>query len=174
VHILDDNAHLKDPFQIASLIANYAKDKNFEIIFTGMQSQDRGSAIVGPVVSELLGYNCVTTVIFFEYVDGEVNVKREIEGGIRAKVSARTPVVVTCQLGLNVVRYPTLPNIMKAKKKDITTIDVNDLLKEDSIVETISVFIPEKRKGGIILEGKTDETADELIKILKEKALIQR
>jgi len=75
VHILDDNTHLKDPFQIASIIANYAKDKNFEIIFTGMQSQDRGSAIVGPVVSELLGYNCVTTVIFFEYVDGEVNVK---------------------------------------------------------------------------------------------------
>jgi len=80
-----------------------------------------------------------------------VNVKREIEGGIRAKVSARTPVVVTCQLGLNVVRYPTLPNIMKAKKKDITTIDVM-IFKEDSIVETISVFIPEKRKVELFLK----------------------
>jgi len=93
-----------------------------------------------------------------------VNVKREIEGGIRAKVSARTPVVVTCQLGLNVVRYPTLPNIMKAKKKDITTIDVNDLLKEGSVVETISVFIPEKRKGGIILEGKQMKPLMSLLK----------
>ncbi|MGE4547841.1 MAG: electron transfer flavoprotein beta subunit/FixA family protein [Desulfurella sp.] len=174
VHVLDNESHKKDPFQIASIIANYAKDKNFDIVFLGMQSQDRASAQVGPILSELLGYNCVTTIVGFEYQDGKVNVKRELEGGIKAKVSARLPVVLTCQLGLNTVRYPTLPNIMKAKKKELVTINVSELLNEQPRVINLQAYIPEKKKGGIVLEGKTDEMADKLISILKEKTQVLR
>ncbi len=174
VHVLDNEPQKKDSFQIASIIANYAKDKSFDIIFLGMQSQDRGSAAVGPIVSELLGYNCVTTIVSFEYVDGKVNVKRELEGGIKAKVSAKTPIVLTCQLGLNTVRYPTLPNIMKAKKKELNTINVSELLNEEPRVINLEVFVPEKKKGSIVLEGKVDEMADQLINILKEKTQVLR
>jgi electron transfer flavoprotein beta subunit len=174
VHVLDNESHKKDPFQIASIIANYAKDKNFDIVFLGMQSQDRASAQVGPILSELLGYNCVTTIVGFEYQDGKVNVKRELEGGIKAKVSAKLPVVLTCQLGLNTVRYPTLPNIMKAKKKELVTINVSELLNEQPRVVNLQAYIPEKKKGGIVLEGKADEMADKLISILKEKTQVLR
>lgn len=174
VHVLDNESHKKDPFQIASIIANYAKDKNFDIVFLGMQSQDRASAQVGPILSELLGYNCVTTIVGFEYLDGKVNVKRELEGGIKAKVSVKLPVVLTCQLGLNTVRYPTLPNIMKAKKKELITINVSELLNEQPRVINLQAYIPEKKKGGIVLEGKVDEMADKLISILKEKTQVLR
>ncbi len=171
-HIKDDEAHLKDPFQIATIIANYAKDKNFDIIFTGMQSEDRGSAQVGALVAEMLDMNCVTTIVDFEYTDGKVNVKRELEGGIKAKVTAKLPVVLTCQLGLNTVRYPTLPNIMKAKRKELKEFDVSEFLNTNPKVITLKAFVPEKKKGGIVLEGAPDEIADKLINILKEKAII--
>jgi len=95
-----------------------------------------------------------------------------LEGGIKAKVTVKLPVVLTCQLGLNTVRYPTLPNIMKAKRKELKEFNVSDFLNVDPKIVTLKAFIPEKKKGGIVLEGATDEIAEKLITILKEKAII--
>src|SRR5512138_3821474 len=67
VHIQDTTVHLKDPWQIASTIAAYARDKGFDLIFTGMQSQDRGSAQVGVTLAELLGFSCATTLVGFAF-----------------------------------------------------------------------------------------------------------
>lgn len=168
-HIVDDEASSKEPYEIAGIIAEYAKGKNFDLVFTGMQSQDRGSCQVGVLVGEMLDLPSITTAVHFELNDGVVNAKRELEGGIKACVSVNTPVVVTCQLGLNSPRYPTLPNIMKAKKKELVSIPVADLLKVDARQETAKVYIPEKKIGGLILEGDVDDLADQLVKILKEK-----
>jgi electron transfer flavoprotein beta subunit len=168
-HIADDESHLKDPFAIASLIAGYAKEQSFDLIFTGMQSQDRGSAQVGVLVAEMLGIPSLTTLVEFSYADGEINAKRELEGGIKAKVSCKTPALVTCQLGLNTPRYPTLPNIMKAKKKELLSTPVAEFNPVAAILETLQVAPPEKKGGGLILEGDPAELAYQLIKILKEK-----
>jgi len=67
--------------QIASIIAAYAKDQGFDLVFTGMQSQDRGSAQVGVILAELLGLPCATTLVGFSFSDGTVTAKRELEGG---------------------------------------------------------------------------------------------
>lgn len=83
VHIQDPAASDKDPWQIASIISTYAKDKGFDIIFTGMQSQDRGSAQVGVTIAEQLGFACTTTIVGFDYDNGTVTAKRELEGGSR-------------------------------------------------------------------------------------------
>jgi electron transfer flavoprotein beta subunit len=173
-HIQDSAASSKDPWQIASIIAGYAKDKNFDIIFTGMQSQDRGSAQVGVTVAELLGIPCTTTIIGFDYAEGTVTAKRELEGGIKGKVTLKTPALVTCQLGLNVPRYPTLPNIMKAKKKEIAVIPVADLLTEAPLATTVSFHPPAKKGGGIVLEGDVGELVDKVIAILKDKTAVLR
>jgi electron transfer flavoprotein beta subunit len=172
VHIVDDQSHLKDPFEIASMIADFAKDKNFDLIFTGMQSQDRGSAQVGVMLAEMLSIPAVTTIVDFALDDGKVTVKRELEGGIKAKVVATLPVLVTCQLGLNTPRYPTLPNIMKAKKKEMTSLAAADLSKEDALQETMKIEFPAKRVGGLFLEGEVADIADRLIGILKEKTAV--
>jgi electron transfer flavoprotein beta subunit len=168
-HIADDAAETKEPFQIAGIIAEYAKDKSFDLIFTGMQSQDRGSAQVGILVAEMLGMPGITTVVHFAYNDGIVEVKRELEGGIKACMKVASPAVITCQLGLNTPRYPTLPNIMKAKKKELLSIPVDDLLKIESRQETAKMYFPEKKGGGLVLEGDAADLADQLVKILKEK-----
>jgi electron transfer flavoprotein beta subunit len=174
VHVQDSEVTAKDPWQIASIIAAYVKDKGFDIIFTGMQSQDRGSAQVGVTVAELLGYACATTLVGFAYGDGVITAKRELEGGMKGVVKLQLPALVTCQLGLNVPRYPTLPNIMKAKKKEITPVAVADLLQEESLATTASFHPPAKKGGGIVLEGETNELVDRVIAILKEKTAVLR
>jgi len=174
VHIQDPAAATRDPWQIASIIAAYAKGKGFELIFTGMQSQDRGSAQVGVTVAELLGYSCATTLVGFAFDNGTITAKRELEGGIKGVVKLKSPALVTCQLGLNIPRYPTLPNIMKAKRKEITSLAVADLLSEQPLATTVSFHPPAKKGGGIVLEGDVDTQVDQLIAILKDKTAILR
>ncbi len=168
-HVADDDAAGKEPFEIAGIIAEYARGKGFDLIFTGMQSQDRGSAQVGVLLAEMLSLPSITTIVHFSYVDGRIEVKRELEGGMKAVIKAKTPALVTCQLGLNTPRYPTLPNIMKAKKKELVSIPVQDLLKVEARQETAKMYFPEKKGGGLVLEGDVGELADRLIQILKEK-----
>jgi electron transfer flavoprotein beta subunit len=169
VHIADNDSHTREPIEIASTIADFAKDKNFDIIFTGMQSQDRGSAQVGIMVAELLGLPAISTIVEFAFDNGAINVKRELEGGGRSLVNTTTPVVLTCQLGLNTPRYPTLPNIMKAKKKELLTVPVSDVSAIGGRQETESFYFPERKGGGLFLEGEPAELADKLIQLLKDK-----
>ena len=174
VHVQDTAAAFKDPWQIASIIATYAQGVNFDFILTGMQSQDRGSAQVGVMVAEQLGLACATTLVGFAYDNGTIIAKRELEGGLKGVVKMKTPALLTCQLGLNVPRYPTLPNIMKAKKKEVVAIPVADLLREQELTGTAAAFPPPKRGGGIVLEGELSVMADRLIGILKEKTAVVR
>ena len=172
VHIADNEAVSREPYQIAAIIAEYARDKGFDIIFTGMQSQDQGSAQVGILVAEMLGMPSISTIVDFAYSNGRIEAKRELEGGIKARVTTMTPAVVTCQLGLNTPRYPTLPNIMKAKKKELLTVPVQEFLQADARLATRSVYLPEKKGGGLILEGEAGELANRLIAILREKTAV--
>jgi len=172
VHVADDASYRKDPFSIASIIAEFARSKNFDLIFTGMQSQDRGSAQVGVLAAEMLGLPSITTIVGFSFEEGKITVKRELEGGVKAKVTSPVPALVTCQLGLNTPRYPTLPNIMKAKKKELVSVAVSELLKSEAVQETKAVYFPEKKGGGLVLEGDAGDLADRLIKILKEKTAV--
>jgi len=174
VHVQDTGAATKDPWQIASIIAAHAKEQQYDLIFTGMQSQDRGSAQVGVTVAEILGYSSSTTLVDFAYDNGVITAKRELEGGLKGVVKLRTPALVTCQLGLNIPRYPTLPNIMKAKKKEIVVTPVAELMTEESLATTISFHPPAKKGGGLVLEGEVGSLVDQLLGILKEKTAILR
>jgi len=174
VHIKDPASATRDPWQIAGLIAAYAKEQGYDLIFTGMQSQDRGSAQVGVAVAEHLNYSCATTLVGFSYANGEITAKRELEGGIKGVVRMRTPALVTCQLGLNVPRYPTLPNIMKAKKKEIQEITGEQLGYEPALTATARFYPPAKKGGGMVLEGEVGALVDQLLAILKDKTTVLR
>ena len=174
VQVQDSAVHLKDPWQVASIIAGFAKPQQFDLIFAGLQSLDRGSAQVGVNVAEILNYPCATTVVGFEYADGVVTVRRELEGGTRGIVQLKTPALITCQLGLNVPRYPTLPNIMKAKKKEILAIAVAELLHQEPRAVTASFYAPAKKGSGVVLEGDVAAQVDKLLGILREKTTVLR
>jgi electron transfer flavoprotein beta subunit len=171
-HIADDDFYKKDPYEIASVIAEFASEKGFDMIFTGMQSQDRGSAQVGVLVAEMLNLPSITTIVDFAFEGGQITAKRELEGGIKSVVKTTAPALVTCQLGLNTPRYPTLPNIMKAKKKELLTISVAELLKVEAKQETAKMYFPEKKGSGLVLEGGVGDLANQLITILKDKTAV--
>lgn len=171
-HIVDDKAAERDPWEIASMIAKFAGDKDFDLIFCGMQSQDRASAQVGIYVAEILGIPSVSTIVDFQYDSANITVKRELEGGVKAMISTGTPALFTCQLGLNTPRYPTLPNIMKAKKKELLGLPAEEFLEVTAAQETTEMFFPEKKGGGLVLEGEPAELADRLIQIIKEKTTV--
>lgn len=174
VQVKDDKYYQKDPWQVASVIAGHAAGQGYDLVFTGMQSQDRGSAQVGVTVAELLGFGCATTLVGFAYDAGVITAKRELEGGSKGVVKLKLPAVVTCQLGLNTPRYPTLPNIMKAKKKEILVQPVSELLKEAELTGTGGMYPPAKRGGGIVIEGEVNDQLDKLMGILKEKTTVLR
>lgn len=174
VHIQDDQAYSRDPRQIASAIAGYARSEGFDAIFTGLQSQDRGSAQVGVLLAGLLGLPAVTTVVGFDCDGASATVRRELEGGVKALVRVRLPALFTCQLGLNTPRYPTLPNIMKAKKKEIIALAYGALAQGEALAETTRLAFPEKKGGALVLEGEAGQQAEQLIAILQDKTTVLR
>jgi electron transfer flavoprotein beta subunit len=174
VHIQDTNSAAKDPWQIASIIAAHAREHHYDLIFTGMQSQDRGSAQVGVIVAERLDYACATTLVGFSFENGCIIAKRELEGGMKGLVKLTLPALVTCQLGLNTPRYPTLPNIMKAKKKELKVIPVSDLLSEQPLCNTTGFSPPAKKGSCTILEGDIGPLVDQLLGILKDQTAVLR
>jgi electron transfer flavoprotein beta subunit len=174
VHILDDQVQQKDPYQVVAIIAAFSRDKNFDLIFTGMQSQDYGSGQVGPMLAEMLGLPCVTTAVGFELNGNEAVIRRELEGGLKAVVKITLPGVVTCQLGLNTPRYPTLPNIMKARQKEVITLPVDQLNPPEILAETSKLFKAGKKGSGLVLEGSPADLAEQLVKLLKEKTTVLR
>ena len=148
--------------------------KEFRPYFYRLAVQDRGSAQVGVLLAELLGFACVTTLVAFELKDDVVTARRELDGGMRAVVKFKLPAVVTCQLGLNTPRYPTLPNIMKARQKELLVFPVTDFLGEESLTVTERMYPPEKKGHGLVLEGDVNEIADKLVGVLKEKTTVLR
>ncbi len=174
VHIQDDHAYQKDPWQVASIIAAFARARNFDLVFTGLQSQDRGSAQVGGILAELLGFACATTLVAFELNGDEVTARQELDGGMYAILKFKLPAVCTCQLGLNIPRYPTLPNIMKARQKELLAFPVSDFLTGDSLSITERMYPPEKKGHGMLLEGDLNEIVDKLVGVLKEKTTVLR
>ncbi len=174
VHVHDEAAAERDPWQVASMIARWARAEAFDLVLAGMQSQDRGSAQVGPFVAELLAFSCATTVVAFAFDGGVVTARRELEGGARGVVRVELPAVVTCQLGLNVPRYPTLPNIMKAKRKPIEVVPAAAVLDAEARAATTRFFEPSRRAAGQVLEGGVEAVAERLATILKERAAVAR
>jgi electron transfer flavoprotein beta subunit len=121
------------------------------------------------MIAELLGFNCVTAIIGFAYDNGTITIKRELEGGLLGVVRLPLPALLTCQSGLNVPRYPTLPNILKAKRKEIRVIPVADL-PATKPVTTASAFRKPLAKGSpIIINGELDGVADRVAAMLREK-----
>jgi len=174
VHILDPEISMKDPWQVAGIIAACAGGEGFDLVFTGMQSQDRGSAQVGVIAAELMGIPCVTTLVGFSFDNGVITARRELEGGARGVVRLRSPALFTCQSGLNFPRYPTLPNILKSRKKEIRTIPVEEFPTSAPLSATTGFYPPARKGSGIVLEGELSCLVDRLMEILRGKCAAVR
>lgn len=172
---IEDDIDDIDEFTSAKVIADYLKDKDADLILAGNVAIDGGSGQVGPRVAELLGINYVTTITELTIDGTNATVVRDVEGDSET-IETSLPLLVTAQQGLNEPRYPSLPGIMKAKKKPLEDLEFDDLdLEEEDVVaktETKEVFLPPAKSAGRVLEGEPADQAAELIKLLRNEAKV--
>ena len=171
----EDDLEETDQFTTAYILAEYLKDKDPDLILGGNVAIDGGSGQVGPRVADLLGINYVTTITSLEIDGGTAKIVRDIEGDAE-ELEASLPLLVTAQQGLNEPRYPSLPGIMKAKKKPLDELELDDLdIDEEDVeakTETVEVYLPPKKEAGRILEGEVADQVAELVSLLRSEAKV--
>src|SRR5699024_5063936 len=155
VLIDSEDVEASDQYTTSTILAKFFEDKDYDLILGGNVAVDNGSGQVGPRLAELLDVPHVATITDIE-IDGEtVKIERDVEGDVEV-IETSLPLVVTTQQGLNDPRYPSLPGIMKAKKKPLETLELDDLdIDEDDVeakTQTIERFLPPEKEAGKILE----------------------
>lgn len=172
---IEDDLEVTDQYTTAKIMAEYLKDKDADLIIGGNVAIDNGTGQVGPRVADLLGIPYITTITNLKIEGKNVSVVRDVEGD-EEKIEATLPLLVTAQQGLNDPRYPSLPGIMKAKKKPLEELELDDLdIDEDDVeakTKTIEVFLPPKREAGKILQGDLNEQVQELVSLLHKEAKV--
>src|SRR5437870_10386660 len=119
IHVEDDGLASADAFVTSAALAGAMKDEKFDLVLTGLQSDDQGFAQVGVILAERLGLPHATIIMEVQIESGSLRVKRELEGGWFQWVAMPLPAVLTIQSGINQLRYATLKGIMAAKKKEV-------------------------------------------------------
>ncbi|NQU65797.1 MAG: electron transfer flavoprotein subunit beta/FixA family protein, partial [SAR324 cluster bacterium] len=152
IHILTPEAPLFSAGQVAQWISMVVTSKNYDLILTGVMSEDQMQGQVGPMLAEYLDIPCATSVISETPVPENrmVNVEREIEGGFRDILELKLPAVLTIQSGINLPRYPSLSNVMRAKRAKLEIIESDSLgLNETTTVTTLDY--PGKTRAAEVL-----------------------
>ncbi len=167
LHVEDDRLAAADAFAVAEALAGAMQGEKFDLVLTGLQSDDQGFAQVGVILAELLGMPHATIIMDVEVKDGGVRVKRELEGGWFQWVAMPLPAVLTIQSGINQLRYATLKGIMAAKKKEIKKVPAPaTIAARQRIVE---LYVPQKAKQTQVIGGSPAEAAKELVRKLRDE-----
>ncbi|WP_042354853.1 electron transfer flavoprotein subunit beta/FixA family protein [Bacillus rubiinfantis] len=171
----EDDVEDGDQFTTAKILAQYLSDQEVDLILGGNVAIDGGSGQVGPRVAELLGIPYITTITKLEIDGSTVTVTRDVEGDSEV-IETSLPLLVTAQQGLNEPRYPSLPGIMKAKKKPLEELELDDLdLEEDDVeakTKTIEIYLPPKKEAGRVLSGELGDQVKELVQLLHTEAKV--
>ena len=156
------------PLAVAKLLKALVDKEQPQLVILGKQPIDDDCNQTGQMLAALTGLPQGTFASKVEVADGKVNVTREVDGGLET-VSLTLPAVVTTDLRLNEPRYVTLPNIMKAKKKQLDVVKPADLGVDVSPrIKTLSVAEPPKRSAGI----KVPDVATLVTKLKTEAKVI--
>ena len=177
IHVEDDGLGSADAFVIADALAGAMQDEAFDLVLTGLQSDDQGFAQTGVILAERLGRPHATIIMDVQMAASTgagpapaLRVKRELEGGWFQWVALPLPAVLTIQSGINQLRYATLKGIMAAKKKDIRKAapPAGAAAKQ----RIVSLYVPEKGKKTQMIAGSPAEAAKELVRRLREDARV--
>jgi len=176
IHVEDDALASADAFVVAGALASAMKEENFDLVLTGLQSDDMGFAQTGVILAQRLGRPHATIVMDVQAAPstgsgdgGVVKVKRELEGGWFQWVAMPLPAVLTIQSGINQLRYATLKGIMAAKKKEIRKAAASSSAPRLKIVR---LYLPEKTKKTQMIAGSPADAAKELVRRLREEARV--
>ncbi len=166
-----------DGYAIAKTLNQAIKPLSYDLILTGVQTEDDGYGQVGPTLAEILGIGHAAVVSRIEGIEnGRIRLHRELEGGLEEVLDLELPVVLTIQSGINEPRYVSIMGIRKVAQKEIRFLGLKDLAmnreeagEDGSLTVVERVSLPPVGEGAQMLEGTMDEISDKVIAILKEK-----
>jgi electron transfer flavoprotein beta subunit len=165
--IFVETNELLEPLNIAKIISSIATREKFGLIILGKQAIDDDMNATGQMTAALLGWAQATFASKVEVKENKAFISREVDGGIE-NIEVNLPAIISTDLRLNEPRYASLPNIMKAKKKPIQQVSIEDLnIKIENRLNIIKVEEPNKRQSGVMLK-----TVDELVDKLKNEAKV--
>ena len=162
VHIVNDLN--TEPLVVAKILKNLIEKEAIDIVIMGKQAIDDDSNQTGQMLAALLDWPQATFASKLELNDNQIKVIREIDGGLET-LNVKLPCIITTDLRLNEPRYASLPNIMKAKKKEIIETPIEETgVDFSSRLKVLKVEEPEVRSG-----GRKVEDVNELISVLKNE-----
>jgi electron transfer flavoprotein beta subunit len=169
IHVDDDALGRADAMAIAEALAGAMREEAFDLILTGLQSDDQGHAQTGVALATHLDRPHATIIMDVQVQDGHVRVKRELEGGWFQWVVLALPAVLTVQSGINQLRYATLKGIMAAKKKEVRR--VTPSAPPRARLEIVALYVPEKTKKTEMITGSGAEAAAVLVRKLRDRGV---
>ena len=175
IHVEGEHAPHLDSYACAEAIARAIPGESYDLFFTGLQSDDYGSAQVGVILAELLGTPHATIIMQIEpLAAGGIRVKRELEGGHFQFVEMPTPAVLTIQSGIDKLRYATLMGIKQAKNKPLTRISLDEIGAPLSLnrVKIERLRQPQRSRQVQMLGGGAKEAAAALVDKLRNDARV--
>ena len=169
IHINTNSSASSDPLVTASALASIMKDEKFDLIFSGLQSDDLGFGQTGIILGEMLEMSTATLAMSTEVADGKIRVKRELESGYFQWITMTLPASISVQSGCNTPRYPSLKGIMGAKKKEITEVQFDEI---DTFQSVKRLYSPSNSKETVMIEGSTENIVEKLVDVLKNEIKI--
>jgi len=156
-----------EPLSVAKILSSICNRITPDLVIMGKQAIDDDMNATGQMLSAILNWGQATFASKLEVQDKKIIVGREIDGGIE-NIEVNLPAIVTTDLRLNEPRYASLPNIMKAKRKPIDEMKVEDLnIDIEPRLEILKVEEPKSREAGIMVKS-----VDEMIEKLKNEAKV--
>ena len=140
---IKNDSNTTDPLTVAKIFAENLKSENFDLVLSGLQSDDLGSGQTGVLIGELLEMSTATLAIETQVEGDKIKVKRELESGWFQWVTLPFPSSISIQSGINEPRYPSLKGIMGAKRKELNTLESTPEAQNQSFV---NLFIPKNEK----------------------------
>ncbi|MCX5818917.1 MAG: electron transfer flavoprotein subunit beta/FixA family protein [Deltaproteobacteria bacterium] len=165
------DAYFTDAIETGRLLYRaISLDGSPDLILTGRQSVDTEGMQIPYRLGVLFDMPVAVNVVDFSMAESLITVEREIEGDVREVIEMPMPCIVGATKGLNRPRCPTLPDMMKAKKKEIRVIPWADLgpAPPVPVVELLGLQTVPDRGRGRMLEDRPDEMVRELLRMLKE------
>ena len=174
IHLDDAGFVGLDAFNTARAFATTIKEEKFDLIFTGLQSDDFGFAQTGVILAELLGWPHATIIMQIERKDSGIRVKRELEAGFFQYVDMPLPAVLTIQSGINKLRFATLIGIKQAKNKPLKKVTMAEVQSAlgPNLQQIRRLYVPEKTKKTEMLQGGAGEVAKKLVEKLRNEARV--
>jgi electron transfer flavoprotein beta subunit len=174
IHLEGDKFVSLDSLNTARAIAAAIKDEKFDLIFTGLQSDDYGYAQTGVILADLLGWPHATIIMSIEKTDSGIRLKRELESGFFQHLEMPLPAVLTIQSGINKLRYATLIGIKHAKNKPLRKVTFEEVQAgiTPNMQKIERLYIPQKQKKTEMLDGSPAEVAKKLVDKLKNEVRV--